>query len=150
MGIELEGRIGITKNLEIRTNATLVKSETSLKKDSESRSMFGQAPYIVNAILAYSSDKIGLTTSLSYNVQGPKLVITGTFDQPDIYELTRHVIDAKFTKKLSKYFTASFRIRDLLNMPIRRAYKFPAAGWLDFDKYTYGTTYLFGISYNLN
>jgi TonB-dependent receptor len=150
MGIELEGRIGITKSLELRANTTLVDSKTRLKNDTISRAMFGQAPYVINAMLSYTLEKMGLAASISYNVQGPKLVITGTYDRSDIYELPRNIIDIKFTKKLGKYLTASFRIRDLLNTSVRRAYKFPSAGWLDFDKYTYGTTYLLGISYNLN
>jgi hypothetical protein len=150
MGVEFEGRIGITKNIEFRANTTLVESKTKLEKDTISRAMFGQSPYIINAILSYNSDKAGFFASIVYNVQGPKLIIKGTFDQPDIYELSRNIIDLKFSKKLGKYFTASIRIRDLLNEPIRRAYKFPSAGWLDFDSYTYGTVYLFGITYNLN
>jgi hypothetical protein len=146
----MEGRLGITKNFELRANATLVNSKTRLKNDTISRAMFGQAPYIVNAMLTYTAPKAGINATVSYNVQGSKLVIKGTFDRPDIYELPRNVIDFKITKKLGKNFMAIFRIRDLLNESSRRSYKFPGAGWLDFDRYNYGTSYLFGVSFNLN
>jgi TonB-dependent receptor len=149
-GVEIEGRLGITNNFELRANTTFVDSKTKLEADTVYRTMFGQSPYIINAILSYNSNKAGFFASIVYNVQGPKLIIKGTFDQPDIYELTRNIIDLKFSQKLGKYFTASLRIRDLLNEPTRRAYKFPSAGWLDFDSFKYGTVYLFGITYNLN
>jgi len=38
--------------------------------------MFGQAPYIFNAILTYNEDSLGLSVSLTYNVQGPRLVLS--------------------------------------------------------------------------
>jgi hypothetical protein len=150
IGVELEGTIGIIKNLELRANTTLVNSKTRLQSDSISRAMFGQAPYIINAMLSYNSEKSGIEASISYNVQGSKLVITGTFDRPDIYELPRNIVDAKFAKKLCKFFTVSFRIRDLLNTSIIRSYKYQSVGFLDFDKTTYGSTYLLGLSYNFN
>jgi hypothetical protein len=111
--------------------------------------MFGQAPYIFNAFLSYFSEKIGMEASAGYNIQGPKLVITGLYsNEPNIYELPRSVVDVKFSKKVGKHFTASLRIRDLLNNPIRRSYKF-SAGWVDFDRYSYGTSYILAISYSL-
>jgi hypothetical protein len=111
--------------------------------------MYGQAPFIVNAMLSFTPEKSGFTASVNYNVQGSKLVIAGNYGSPDIYELPRNVIDAKFTKTIGKHFTATFRIRDFLNTPIRRAYKY-SEGWVNFDRYKYGTSYLFGISYNLD
>jgi outer membrane receptor protein involved in Fe transport len=148
-GLELEGRLGITKNLDFRANATLVESKTNLLNDSISRSMFGQAPYIINSMLTYTLKEIGLEATVSYNLQGPKLVIAGTNGRADIYELPRNLIDSKITKKLGNHFTASFRIRDLLNTSIERAYKLKN-GWLDFDRYTYGTLFILGIDASFN
>jgi outer membrane receptor protein involved in Fe transport len=156
MGIEIEGRKVITKNLDLRANMTLVKSETNLiytpagffTSDTIQRTMYGQAPYVFNGILTYNSPKLKLNFAVSYNVQGPKLAITGNFGSPDIYELPRHMIDIRIAKSIGKYFSVSLKIRDLLGTPTRRAYKY-SAGWWDFDRYNYGTSYIFGISYNL-
>lgn len=160
MGIELEGRKSlIKKHLEFRANVTFVHSQTTFVRytnvlgttfipvDTIKRPMFGQAPYILNGILTYTSDSLGLILTLSYNVQGPRLAIASvTENVPDIYELPRHLLDFKVTKKIGKYFSVSLTVRDLLNAPIRRAYKFDT--WnTNFDKYRYGTNYVLGLSY---
>jgi outer membrane receptor protein involved in Fe transport len=164
-GIELEGRKGIVKGLEFRANVTLVKSYTSyvrtlplingtnvtyVYEDTVKRSMFGQAPYIVNAILSYTSDTLGLTATVSYNIQGPRLVIgSNNKSIPDVYELQRHLLDFKVTKKIGKHFSASFTIKDILNSKVTRAYKFDDGYDVIYDQYRWGTNYLLGISYKL-
>jgi hypothetical protein len=117
--------------------------------DTVERTMFGQAPYIVNGILSYSSDTLGLTATISYNVQGPRLVLTGILKgRPDVYEMPRHTVDIKVSKSLSKHFSMSLTMRDLLNAPVRRAYKTPS-GYIDYDRFRYGTNFQVGLSYKL-
>ncbi|MCX6296035.1 MAG: TonB-dependent receptor, partial [Bacteroidetes bacterium] len=164
-GVELEGRKGIIKGLEFRANVTLVKSYTSyvrtlplinginvtyVYEDTVKRTMFGQAPYIVNAILSYTSDTLGFTATLSYNIQGPRLVIgSNNKSIPDVYELQRHLLDFKISKKFGKHLSASFTIKDILNSKITRAYKFNDGYDVIYDQYRWGTNYLLGISYKL-
>lgn len=159
MGIEFEARKSIVKQLEFRTNVTLVRSRTTFVRKQEvgtnnyipidtiTRPMFGQAPYIINGILSYTSDSLGLTLTLSYNIQGPRLALSSVIkDVPDVYELPRHLLDFKVTKKLGKHFSTSLTVRDILNSPIRRAYKFD--NWdTNYDLYKYGTNYVLGLSY---
>ncbi|MFN0032597.1 MAG: TonB-dependent receptor domain-containing protein [Flavobacteriales bacterium] len=162
-GLELEGRKKIGNALELRANVTLVKSKSEfirsdfqlingekfyLPIDTIYRPMYGQAPYLINAICTYKSDTLGLTATVSYNVQGPRLVITGTIKGvPDVYEIQRHLIDFKLSKKIGNHFTVGLTIRDLLNAPVRRAYKLPS-GWFDYDNFRYGTTYLMSFAYS--
>lgn len=178
-GMEFEGKKKLGKNFEFSANVSLVKSkstvidyalfldvasgiQTRVPIDTFSRVMFGQSPIVVNAILSYKFEKIGLSTSLAYNVQAPRLVIQGSRDVedvskniPDIYEMPRHLIDLKLIKSLTKNFDLSISIRDLLNSPIRRSYKYIDSssknlGYLvDFDKFTYGTNFLFSLSYKI-
>ena len=164
-GLEFEGKKQIGKSLEFRSNVTLVKSYSQFIRkdlivlpnneslyipiDTVERTMFGQAPYIVNGILSYTSDSLGLTATVSYNVQGPRLVLTGILKgRPDVYEMPRHTVDIKVSKTLSKHFTMSLTVRDLLNAPVLRAYK-TSIGYIDFDRFRYGTNYQLGISYKL-
>ncbi len=164
-GIELEGRKKILKCLEARANITLVQSKTEFVKqrleiedggkkytpvDTLSRQMFGQAPYVFNAILTYTADSAGFSATVSYNRQGPRLVVAADVKEiPDIYELPRNVIDLKLSKTLGKHFTASLTVKDILNEPVRRSYNY-SEGWVvDYDKYRYGTTYTLGLSYKL-
>ena len=165
-GIEIEGKKNILKQLELRANITLVSSFSKLrlvKSDYTyyylSHPMYGQAPYVLNGIVTYTSEKLKLTAALSYNVQGPRLVISGVPNTniPDIYEMPRNVLDFKVSKNLGKYFSLSLKVNDILNSPVRRSYKFSATdtkdnneGYLlDYDKYTWGTTYVVAVSYKL-
>jgi outer membrane receptor protein involved in Fe transport len=158
MGIELEARKAIVKHLEFRTNVTFVRSRTTFVRqeavgstlipvDTVTRPMFGQAPYIINGMLTYTADSLGLTLTVSYNIQGPRLALSSILkDIPDVYELPRHLLDFKVSKKIGKHFSTSLTVRDILNSPIRRAYKFD--NWdTNYDQYRYGTNFVLGVSY---
>jgi len=122
--------------------------------------MFGQAPYIINATLAYDSKKSGVYGSINYNVQGPRLVSIGFYPLPDIYELPRHLIDFKIGTTIGKHFGASLKINDAfaslkngfladINTEIVRAYKVGDSYPVDYDGYSFGTYYVFAVSYKL-
>lgn len=165
-GIEIEGKKKIGKHFELKLNYTYVKSISEFVRkdffitpegfkeytivDTVYRPMFGQAPYLINAIASYTSDSLGFTATISYNVQGPRLVIGGLVKgNADVYELPRNIIDLKLTKTLSKHFTANFTIRDILNTRVRRAFKVNDGNWIDFDNFRYGTNFVLGIAYKL-
>ena len=163
-GFEFEGKKGLGKQFELRANITLVQSNSAFVRkdmtivdgvkhftviDTINRPMFGQAPYIINAISTFKSDSLGITASLSYNVQGPRLVITGVVKGfPDVYEMPRNTIDFKITKKLGKHFNTSLMVRDILNAKVRRAYRMNN-GYIDYDNFRYGTNFILSIAYKL-
>lgn len=163
-GIEFEIKKAISKSFDIRSNVTLVKSvsqfvvkELELIQgikyytpiDTINRVMFGQAPYIVNVISSYSNEKLGLNASITYNIQGPRLVISSAIKgMADVYEMPRNLIDLKITKSIKKHFTLSLTIRDLLNAPVQRQYK-TSNGYQIYDYYRYGTNFQMGIIYKL-
>ena len=163
-GVELEGKKQIGKNIEFRANLTLVKSESEFVRkdlqiidgkkvytiiDTLYRPMFGQAPYLFNSILSYTADSLGLTATVSYNVQGPRLVIAGVVKgRPDVYEIPRHLLDFKVSKTIGEHYLASVTIRDILNSPVRRSYDLPN-GYVDFDNFRYGTNFLVSFAYKL-
>lgn len=166
MGVELEGKKKIVKHLEFGANLTFVKSETNYVRtrfeltngiknyipvDTISRTMYGQAPYAINAILTYALDSMGLTITASYNMQGPRLVIASNNPAiPDVYEMPRNMVDLKVSKKLGKHFLLSATAKDILNTPVRRAYKYPEGyDVYDYDRYHYGTNYILSIAYKL-
>ncbi|MFI5151000.1 MAG: carboxypeptidase-like regulatory domain-containing protein [Bacteroidia bacterium] len=161
-GIELEGRKVFFKHLELKTNVTLADSRSFFAKrlalggggvisngEMVSHTMFGQAPYVINAMLSYAMDSLRLVATVSYNLQGPRLVIDGGNGIPDVYELPRQLVDIKLAKKIGKHFLVSIKISDLLNTASVRAYKYPAGYILDYDRFRYGTTYVLGVGYKL-
>jgi outer membrane receptor protein involved in Fe transport len=178
-GIELEGKYKITKNLDIATNVSLVRSsskvvsytlmldvatriQTWVPIDTFTRVMFGQAPVVVNGLINYNLEKLGLGMSLGYNYQAPRLVIQGnrfvddlSKNLPDVYEMPRHLIDIKISKNISKKWSITLTIKDLLNSPIRRSYEYvDALGkrlgfFADYDRLKFGTNYLVSVNYKI-
>ncbi|MEO8067369.1 MAG: outer membrane beta-barrel protein [Flavobacteriales bacterium] len=160
-GLELEGKMKLLRSLDLFGNFTFIESRTAVSitspdntsgdERSTTRSMFGQAPYIVNALLNLHLDSIGFEVSLSHNVQGPKLAVVATagVGQPDVYELPRHLLDLTLSKSLGKRFVVRARVRDILNAPARRAYSFDSGYDLDFDRYTYGTEYILSLTFRI-
>jgi hypothetical protein len=165
-GLELELNKNIGKHLEFKSNVTLVKSQSQFVRkdfiilnnnqvqyfpvDTVVRTMFGQAPYIVNGILVYNADSLGLTATMSYNVQGPRLVIAGILKGfANVYEMPRHTVDFKVSKNIGKHYAMSLTVRDILNAPVRRAYQLNDGSYVDFDRFRYGTTFQFGFTYKI-
>jgi hypothetical protein len=124
--------------------------------------MFGQAPYLINSILSYTADSSGFGATVSYNVQGPRLVVAGSIKgRPDVYEMPRNIIDVKLSKKINAHWSASLTVRDILNTAVRRSYKIDrftsegatestaTDGWYDYDNFRYGTTYQLSIQYKI-
>lgn len=157
-GLELEGRIGITRKLEWRGNLTLMDSRSEFTSNSTGQDvtrqtpMFGQAPYIVNVMLNYSADSARFSASVSYNVQGPRLAVSNSELAPNsvtAYEMPRHLVDITLNKNLGQRWGVKLRVRNLLNAPQLRSYKFNSGYDVDFDRYTYGTEYQLTLSYTI-
>jgi hypothetical protein len=122
-----------------------IKEFTNL--DTVDRPMFGQAPYVINSILNFKLDSAKINIALSYNVQGPRLVITGVVKGfPDVYEMPRNTLDFKISKTFGKAITTSLMVRDIFNAPVRRAYKMNN-GWVDFDNFRYGANFFLSVGY---
>jgi hypothetical protein len=165
-GIELEAKNRITNKLDLAANLTLIHSETeyvrtrpeiegagirvNIPLDTVKRAMYGQAPYVINVIATFHLDSIGFGITAAYNVQGDRLVISSAVKEiPDIYESPRHIIDLKVFQKIGKHFTVNVGCRDLLNTSANRIYKYPDGTRVNYDNYTWGTNYSFGILYKL-
>lgn len=156
-GVELEGRMRVAGPLELRGNLSWIYSRSDFivreyngSKRTFSTPMFGQAPWLANATLAYSPDSAGFMASVSYNVQGPRLAIStseGATEAPRVFEMPRHLLDVTVSKKLGKHWTIMARGRNLLNAPVRRSYKFASGYDYDFDSFAWGTEYALNITY---
>jgi outer membrane receptor protein involved in Fe transport len=157
-GAEIEGRAMLMKQLEWRGNVTVMASRTDLTAQltegsrKYSTPMFGQAPYLVNSMLTWNADSARLTIAVSYNVQGPRLVVSNTELDPDrirAYEMPRHMIDITVNKRFGEHWGVRLRGRNVLNTTQRRSYLFGSGYDLDFDTYTYGPEYAITLSYTI-
>jgi hypothetical protein len=153
LGFELEGKKSITPSLSLRGNISLINSKAIIKDGAltQTRRMFGQAPYIINTMLMYTNEPLKFFISGSYNVQGPRIAAIAPLGVavPEIAEMPQHLIDLNATKFLGEHWSVAFRVRNLINSPQRRAYNFEMGYVLDFDRYTWGPEYNLSFAYKL-
>lgn len=144
-GLEAEFRVllstifGIKKENAFLTKFTLTGNAAYIKSNVKIDSLFGfpasqlltdralqgQSPYIVNGSLGYNDDKTGLSSTLSLNRVGDRILIAGTYNTADIYEKARTVIDFQLAKFfLKKTMELKFTVRDILAQQINFYYDF--------------------------
>jgi TonB-dependent receptor len=145
----------------IGANLTLVKSKTTISEDEleliratdhdhkETRPMWGQSPYIVNAIASYDNEELGLNMALSYNIQGPKLVLVTKGGTPDIYDQPRSNLDLTVRKRLGEHFGVGFKARNLMDPAYRKSYEYKNELY-DWQSYTVGRTFSLSFTYRIN
>lgn len=125
-GIELEMKksletmIGL-RNFSLSLNASYIFSEVQFanSQSERSRPLQGQSPFVINTSLFYQNDKLGLSSSLMYNVMGKRIMVAAELNQgqvviPDIYEMPRHVLDFSVNKKIGKQLELKLGIKDLI------------------------------------
>ena len=139
MGVEFEARKSMDflaeelKGLTLGVNVALIKSETEFTADEyanktnaaystdKTRPLYSQSPYIINADMSYEIPKWGASLTLAANLTGERIILT-TPQGPDVYEHTPVSLDLIMSKKLGKYFTARFGVRNLLDPEYRQTY----------------------------
>lgn len=130
-GAELEARknlafiAGAFEPFTVFTNLTVMKSSIHLFKNTEasatnlSRRMVGQAPYVVNAGLTYSSGTGASSATLLFNRVGDRIDAAGDSPLPDVIELARNVMDFSLRIGLMDNLTFRADAKNLLDAPFR-------------------------------
>ncbi len=127
-GLELEVR----KNLgtvaraftpfTLFANATLMKSRIRIgtgaaSKLNDERSMVGQAPYVVNTGLTYTSRSGRASATVLFNLVGRRIVSASEAPLPDIYEEPRPRLDLSLRLPLLGSLSAKIDFKNLLDAP---------------------------------
>ena len=130
-GLELEARrdLGIIAealtNFTAFSNVTVMTSEIKLGSVSggnlsnPNRAMAGQAPFVVNAGLTYTSRSGRTSATALYNVVGRRIFAAGLLPMPDVYEEARNIVDASVRFPLVKSLDARIDAKNLLNAEYR-------------------------------
>ncbi len=127
-GIELEARKNLDfvserlANLTLASNLTLMSSSirldpTAISVTNGSRGMVGQAPYMLNAGLTWTSNLGRASGTLLYNVVGERVTDAGEVPMPDVVEQERHVIDLSVRFPVLEVLTARIDLKNLLDAP---------------------------------
>jgi outer membrane receptor for ferrienterochelin and colicin len=139
------GFINGLKDFMLVMNSSIISSRVHFEEGSlaRSRPLEGQSPFIVNAGLFYQNDK-NLMISLLYNVIGKRIVAVGRpspnqwEDIPDIYEISRNVIDLTISKMIGKKTEIKGGIKNLLNEKVEYAQQINTL--VNMDIYSGGTS----------
>ncbi|MDR1054604.1 MAG: TonB-dependent receptor [Prevotellaceae bacterium] len=115
-------------NLSLILNAAWIESNVSFKPGEvvlePDRPMQGQSPYVINAGIYYSSEKLGLNMALLYNRIGKRIVGLGKSNSinpdpntliPDSYEMPRNVLDFIISKSLGEFLEIRLSVKDILS-----------------------------------
>lgn len=112
----------LLKNLNLVFSGSLIASSVSLGEkatgQSTARPLQGQAPFLINMGLNYTSSRRDFSANLFYNVMGKRIFAVGFEGSPDWYEMPRNVVDLHLTKQLNPRFLVRLSIDDLLNQSV--------------------------------
>jgi len=153
--LELRKRLGFLspglEPLAFSANATLMRSRINTSNSTlsaltnDNRPMVGQAPYVVNAGLTYTSESDALSATLLFNVVGKR--ITSAAVTPitvDTYEQPRNLLDFSVRFPLKDGITGKFDAKNLLDAPYEEL-----QGDVVRYRYTLGRTFSLGVNWKL-
>lgn len=108
-------------DVEFNARQSYLKTGESLKN---TRSMAGQAPYVINSGLTYNHTDKNLNVGMFYNVKGPTLFIVGAGLFPDIYTQPFHSLNLSINKRFGKYLKSAIDLRfiNLLDAEVKEYY----------------------------
>jgi hypothetical protein len=112
----------ILHDMSLYLNAAYIKSNIDLGPNSQeaasNRPLQGQAPYVINASYIYENAQKGVKVEVLYNVTGTRLYSTGDGQETyPWYAMPRNVLDINFNKTLSKQWTISIGVANILDAP---------------------------------
>ena len=128
--------------------ATELASIRATRPDAEdTRPMFGQSPYIVNAFANFRN-AAGLTGNLTYNVQGDRLSLVSRGGTPNVFERPFHNLTAKVTAPIGEQLRLSLAAGNLLGSERRFTQRYLSEDYV-FQAFRPGRTFSAGVSWQL-
>jgi len=153
VGVELEARKSLgflaaaLESFSAFTNVTAMHSDVKLgasqgASTNANRRLVGQAPYVVNSGLTYSSRSGGTSATLLYNRVGERIVNAGANPLPDVIEHPRNVLDLSLRLPVLAGISARIDGRNLLN-----ANHLVTQGGVTREAWTTGRGFSFGLTW---
>lgn len=121
----------------------------------EYRDMAGQAPYLLNAGVAWNGGQKGfskgLEAGLYYNVQGETLTIVGIADRPDVYSVPFNSLNFNANKTFGKdnRMSLGVKIENILNDANETVFKSYGADDQYFTRLNPGSKFTLRFGYNI-
>ncbi len=136
----------------IYSQVEISESELSIRRNfdaetPDTRPMYNQSPYVVNASLEYENPDRGLSSAVTFNVYGERLKLI-SIDLLDVYEQPRPELGFYIKKQLGEAFSVRFRASNLLNPKIQELITYESTDYI-YSSYTRGISFSFGVNYNI-
>lgn len=112
----------------------------------DQRVMFGQSPYIMNALLSYDNAESAINANFNFNVQGPRLAVVSTGGIPNVFEQPRPALDFNLKKGIGNKWSVKFSAANLLDSPYRMTHEFKGVEY-NYSSYRLGRNFSFGASF---
>ena len=154
LGVELELRQGLDRiwsglsPFVVFTNVTLMRSTIEVGSEESSatndeRRMVGQAPYVLNGGLTYTSRGGATSATLLYNRVGERIVAAGSRPLPDVIDHARDVLDFSLRLPVLRGMRARLDAKNLFD-----ARYLVTQGTVTTDAYRVGRTFQAGVSWD--
>jgi len=147
------------RNMYFGVNFAYVQSEVSIDPEEleliralvpnhpDTRPLFGQTPYIVNGILGFNSEKIGLSANMVFNMTGERISLVTKGGTPDVFQQPVPVLDLNIKQNLNKHFVLTLKANNLLNALNQQAYTYKGVDY-SYYEFSMGRVFGIGISYH--
>ena len=150
-GVELEARKSLAfagrllEPFSLFSNLTLMHSEIDLGANKSAatnprRRMVGQAPYVLNVGLAYSSASGSTSATVLFNRVGDRIEAAGDLPLPDVVQQTRDVLDFSLRFPVTGALSGRFDAKNLLDEPFQTV-----QGTVTREYWKTGRTFQFGL-----
>ena len=137
------------KSLQIDNNG---KTEYELRSENlrdgeilpNSRSMAGQAPFLINSYINYTDRVSSMNFNLSYNIQGKTLLIVGSGLTPDVYVKPFNSLNFNSFKSFGKSdnLKLTLTIKNILNSKTSSIF-------VNYEDAAVSQTQLPGVNFNI-
>ena len=150
-GVELEARKSLAflgavfSPLAVFSNLTLMRSEIDLGANQSAatnptRRMVGQAPYVLNLGVAYTSESGGTSATVLFNRVGDRIEAAGDLPLPDVVQQPRNVLDFSLRFPVLGALSGRFDAKNLLDEPFKSV-----QGTVTREYWKAGRTFQFGM-----
>jgi TonB-dependent receptor len=128
-------------NLTLIDSSVTISEENSYILTNKTRSLQGQADYIINLQLGYD-DSMNNKGSLVYHVTGEKIREVGVLGAPDVMDEAYGELDFTYTRYWGDHLELNVKAKNLLNK-----WQETTQGGLDVNSFREGTNVSLGVTY---
>ncbi|MCL4176904.1 MAG: TonB-dependent receptor [Verrucomicrobia bacterium] len=112
----------------------------------DTRQLYDQSPYVVNADLTYEHPRWGTVATVLFGIYGPRIFIADP-QGLDVYEQPVPVLDFVLSQRLGKHWRLRFSAKNLLDPPYERTYSEERTEYLH-TRITKGRTFGLTVAYD--